>query len=65
VIPGAASGLPHSSVHPEGGNFDRANGSKTDPVPLHPGAHRHFMNRHFMNRHFMNRHFMNRYFMNG
>jgi uncharacterized protein len=31
-------------VHPEGGNFDRANGSKTDPVPLHPGAYRYFMN---------------------
>jgi uncharacterized protein len=33
-----------AKVHPEGGNVDRANGSKTDPVPLHPGAYRYFMN---------------------
>jgi TRAP-type uncharacterized transport system substrate-binding protein len=46
--------LPHASVHPEGGNFDRANGSKTDPVPLHPGAYRYFMNGYFMNGYFMN-----------
>ena len=31
-----------AKVHPEGGNFDRANGPKTDPVPLHPGAQRYY-----------------------
>jgi uncharacterized protein len=29
-------------VHPEGANFDKANGPKTGPVPLHPGALRYF-----------------------
>jgi TRAP transporter TAXI family solute receptor len=31
-----------AKVHPEGGNFDRANGPKTDPLPLHPGAQRYY-----------------------
>lgn len=31
-----------AKVHPEGGNFDKASGPKTDPVPLHPGALRYF-----------------------
>jgi TRAP transporter TAXI family solute receptor len=31
-----------AKVHPEGANFDRANGAKTDPVPLHPGAQRYY-----------------------
>jgi len=31
-----------TKVHPEGGNFDKANGRSTDPVPLHPGALRYY-----------------------
>jgi TRAP transporter TAXI family solute receptor len=31
-----------AKVHREGGNFDRANGANTEPVPLHPGAKRYF-----------------------
>ena len=31
-----------AKVHPEGGKFDRANGPRTDPVPLHPGAQRYY-----------------------
>jgi len=31
-----------AKVHPEGGKFDRANGPKTEPVPLHPGAQRYY-----------------------
>ncbi|MGC9670457.1 TAXI family TRAP transporter solute-binding subunit [Planosporangium sp. 12N6] len=31
-----------AKVHPEGGNFDRANGQYTQPVPLHPGAQRYY-----------------------
>ncbi|MDT4988703.1 MAG: uncharacterized protein QOI74_2797 [Micromonosporaceae bacterium] len=31
-----------AKVHPEGANFDLANGPKTDPVPLHPGAVRYY-----------------------
>jgi len=31
-----------SQVHPEGGNFQRQNASRTDPVPLHPGAERYY-----------------------
>jgi TRAP transporter TAXI family solute receptor len=31
-----------AKVHPEGGKFDRDNGPKTDPVPLHPGALRYY-----------------------
>jgi uncharacterized protein len=31
-----------AKVHPEGGHFDKADGPKTDPVPLHPGARRFF-----------------------
>jgi uncharacterized protein len=31
-----------AKVHPEGANFDKASGSNTDPVPLHPGARRYF-----------------------
>ncbi|HEU4349603.1 MAG TPA: TAXI family TRAP transporter solute-binding subunit [Actinoplanes sp.] len=29
-------------VHPEGGRFDRVNGPRTEPVPLHPGALRYY-----------------------
>jgi len=31
-----------AKVHPEGRNFDRANGPNTAPVPLHPGALRYY-----------------------
>jgi uncharacterized protein len=31
-----------ATMHPEGGNFDKASGPSTDPVPLHPGARRYF-----------------------
>ena len=31
-----------ATVHPEGGRFDRANGPRTEPVPLHPGAQRYY-----------------------
>jgi uncharacterized protein len=31
-----------AKVHPEGGDFDKASGPNTDPVPLHPGALRYF-----------------------
>jgi TRAP transporter TAXI family solute receptor len=31
-----------AKVHPEGRNFDKAGGPKTEPVPLHPGARRYF-----------------------
>ena len=31
-----------AKVHPEGGRFDRANGPRTESVPLHPGALRYY-----------------------
>jgi TRAP transporter TAXI family solute receptor len=31
-----------AKVHPSGGDFEKANGPATDPVPLHPGARRYF-----------------------
>jgi TRAP transporter TAXI family solute receptor len=31
-----------AKVHPEGANFDRAGGPRTDPVLLHPGARRYY-----------------------
>ncbi len=31
-----------AKVHREGGNFDKASGPNTEPVPLHPGARRYF-----------------------
>jgi TRAP transporter TAXI family solute receptor len=31
-----------AKVHPSGGQFDKANGPATDPVPLHPGSRRYF-----------------------
>ena len=31
-----------AKAHPSGADLDRATGSKTDPVPLHPGARTYF-----------------------
>ena len=31
-----------AKVHPEGANFDRAGGPRTEPVDLHPGARRYY-----------------------
>jgi uncharacterized protein len=31
-----------AKAHPEGLNFDRANGPRTEPIPLHPGARNYF-----------------------
>jgi TRAP transporter TAXI family solute receptor len=31
-----------ADVHPEAGNFTKAEAAGTDPVPLHPGARRHY-----------------------
>jgi TRAP transporter TAXI family solute receptor len=31
-----------AKVHPEGGRFERVNGPRTEPVPLHPGALRYY-----------------------
>ncbi|MCW2641209.1 MAG: transporter solute receptor, family [Dactylosporangium sp.] len=34
-----------ATVHPEGGNFDRATAPNTEPVVLHPGARRYYRGR--------------------